>query len=322
MKKNIHIVIILLIITGISIQGCFTKKRRGAAFPDYITRNEDYYVTRIGSVPKIDETAYRLSVTGLVKEPRTFPLEELRKLDTVEVTLTVECIGNAPDGPLLSTATWKGFRLYDLLVSLGLDERATGVQYHAADGYFASHTLKQIRKNGVIGALYMNGTVIPQKHGFPLRILNPGYHGVKQPAWVTQIKVLDRPVKDYWEERGWDCSPPMAIDSTIFFPEDGVQVKAGKPLDLGGAAFGGTRVKKVEITTDRGKTWRDAHIVKSMDANNVWVFWKAPITFPKPGEYTVNVRATDMRGRAQQEDDPDKYDGVNDWPVLRLEVTE
>jgi hypothetical protein len=322
MKRYIHLFIILIFITGISIQGCFTKKRRIATYPEYITPNKDYYVTRIGSVPKIDETAYRLSVTGLVKKPRSFTLEELRKLDMVEVTLTVECIGNAPDGPLLSTATWKGFRLYDLLVSLGLDKRATGVQYHAADGYFASHTLKQIKENKVIGALYMNGEVIPPKHGFPLRFLNPGYHGVKQPAWVTQIKVLDKPVKDYWEERGWDCSPPMAIDSTIFFPEDGVQVKAGKPLALGGSAFGGTRVKKVEITTDGGKTWRDAQIVKSMDANNVWVFWKATITFPKPGEYTINVRATDIRGRTQQEDDPDKYDGVNDWPVLRVEVTE
>ncbi len=304
------------------MSGCATQRNRAEGYPDFITSNEDYYITRIGSVPDIAESSYRLTVTGLVKMPRTFTLEELRRLDLIEFPLTVECIGNSPKGPLLSTAIWKGFRLYDLLVSLGLDDNTTGVQYRAADGYYASHTLEQIKTNGVIGALYMNGEVIPPNHGFPLRFLNPGFYGVKQPAWVTEVKVIDRPIKDYWEDRGWDCSPPMSIDATIFFPGDGVRVKAGEPLEVGGAAFGGTRVAKVEVTMDRGKTWHDAEIVKSMDVDNVWVFWKATLVFPETGKFTVNVRASDIHGNVQQEDDPDRYDGTNDWPVLKVRVIE
>jgi hypothetical protein len=312
--------LLLLWITLVS--GCVTQSNRVEHYPDFITTNEDYYITRIGSVPDIDESSYRLIITGLVKTPRTFTIEELRKLDMVEFPLTVECIGNSPEGPLLSTAIWKGFRLYDLLVSLGLDDNATGVQYRAADGYYASHTLEQIKTNGIIGALYMNGEVIPPNHGFPLRFLNPGYYGVKQPAWVTEVEVIDRPIKDYWEDRGWDCSPPMAIDTTIYFPRDGVRVKAGEPLEVGGAAFGGTRVTSVEVTMDGGKTWQDAEIVKSVDVDNVWVFWKATLIFPEVGKITVNVRASDILGNVQQEDDPDRYDGANDWPVLNVWVKE
>ena len=318
----VRVFLIMLVLTGLFlVSGCKSKNRLDD-FPDYVTTNKDYYITRIGSVPKIDESTYRLTISGLVDTPMSYTLDELRALDLIELPLTVECIGNAPEGPLLSTAVWKGFRLYDLLVSLGLDETATGVQYRAADGYYASHTLEQIRDNGIVGALYMNGEVIPSEHGFPLRFLNPGYHGVKQPAWVTELEVIDRPIKDYWEDRGWDCSPPMAIDSTIFFPDDGVRVAAGEPLTVGGAAFGGTRVTRVEVTTDQGQTWQDAEIVQDMDSENVWVFWQAELTFAEPGKYIVNVRATDIAGNVQQEDDPDKYNGANDWPMLEVQVTQ
>ncbi|MFH1311992.1 MAG: molybdopterin-dependent oxidoreductase [Candidatus Eisenbacteria bacterium] len=273
-------------------------------------------------MPQLDEENYELAAKGAIGMPRSFTLDELRSLEMVEIPLTVECIGNSPKGPLLSTAVWKGFRLSDLLDSLGLDEGATGVVYRSADGYYASHTLQQIRDNGVIGALYMNGENIPLKHGFPLRFLNPGYYGVKQPGWVTELEIIDRPIKDYWEDRGWDCSPPMAVDATAFFPEDGADLKVSDSLEVGGTAFGGTRIVKVEATIDGGLTWQDAEITRNMDADNVWVFWSARIKFPGPGKFKVNIRATDIHGNQQQEDDPDKYDGTNDWPVLSLDITE
>ncbi len=164
MRAYLRILMTFVILSGIFlVSECGTKKNRLGYYPDFITSNEDYYITWIGSVPEIDENSYMLTVKGLVKNPRTFTLEELRKLPLVGLPLTVECIGNRANGSLLSTAVWKGFRLYDLLDSLGLDDNATGVQYRAPDGYYASHTLEQIKTNGVIGALYMNGVVIPPK---------------------------------------------------------------------------------------------------------------------------------------------------------------
>jgi DMSO/TMAO reductase YedYZ molybdopterin-dependent catalytic subunit len=313
----------LIVVTAIIATAIFFaagSKADNDKFPAFITSNEDYYTTRIGKIPDIDSETYRLEIKGLVDTQISYTLDELYAMPMEELPLTVECIGNSPSGALVSTAVWKGIRLYELLKKLGVQEMATGVRYEAADGYYASHTMEQIKTNRVLLALYMNGIPIPPKHGFPVRVLNPGYYGVKQPAWVTSIEVIDRPMKDYWEDRGWDCSPPMYVDSVVFFPEKRVTVRKGETLRVGGAAFGGIRVKRVEITKDRGKTWEDVQIVKKVDADNVWVFWETSVTFRRSGNYTVNVRATDIEGNTQQETDPERYDGNNDWPVLHVRV--
>jgi DMSO/TMAO reductase YedYZ molybdopterin-dependent catalytic subunit len=317
MKKTILILSVLFLVFN---SFCIDETDISTDFPPFITPNDDYYITRIDGIPKIDGDTYSLEVKGLVKNPAKFNLDELYSLPMKELPLTVECIGNSPNGPLLSTAVWKGFLLYDFLEKLGLDERAASVRYEGADGYFASHTLAQIKNNGVLVALYMNGVPIPPMHGYPVRILNPGYHGVKQPAWIVSMEVLDEVDKDYWEVRGWDCSPPMAVDSTIFFPKKKTTAKVNQPLVMGGAAYGGTRIAKVEITTDKGKSWKEANIVKKMDADNVWIFWEAELIFPKKGKFTVNVRSTDIHGNVQQETDPDRYNGSNDWPVRKVNI--
>ncbi len=291
-----------------------------ADFPDFYTKNEDYFVTRIGVVPSIDRNTYRLEITGLVDNPTSFTLDELQDLDLIDLPLTIECIGNGQNGKLVGTAIWRGFLLIDLLESLGLSENATGVKYLAADGYYASHTMEQIRENDVLGALYMNGVEIPPVQGFPLRILNPGYYGIKQPAWVTSIEVIDRPLEDYWEDRGWDTSPPIEIDSKIFFPESTTSLGLGQDLRVGGSAFGGTRVKLVEYTTDDGATWTNATIVQQIDADNVWVFWEINIDFSRVGQYVLQIRATDMNGNPQTKTDSSYLDGTSSWPMLVINV--
>jgi DMSO/TMAO reductase YedYZ molybdopterin-dependent catalytic subunit len=310
----------LLVVIALGACGLRASVNDETGFPDFITSNRDYYVTRIDGIPEVDPSTYRLTVSGLVETPMSLTLDDLYAMGLQEMPLTVECIGNFKDGARVSTAVWKGFPLADLLDSAGASPDATGVRYQAADGYYASHTMEQIRENGVMVALYMNGEPIPPLHGFPVRILNPGYFGVKQPAWVTQIEVIDRPVTDYWEDKGWDCSPPMDIDSKIFTPGTRASVAAMEPLRITGAAFGGTRVAKVELTTDGGRSWSEARIVRRLGADNVWVFWEAELQFPRSGSYVVNVRATDIHGTSQIEDDPNRYDGRNDWQVIRVRV--
>jgi len=296
------------------------RGQEAGPFPPFITPNADYFITRIGVQPRIRAADYRLEVKGLVKAPRKFTLAELAALPMQERTLTVECIGNGAGESLVSTAVWKGVPLYDLLMSLGLSGSATGVRYECADQYYASHTMDQIRKNGVLAALFMNGEPIPPVHGFPLRIVNPGYYGVKQPAWVLSIEAIGKPMKDYWEDSGWDCSPPIAVDSKFFFPKSPAAVKAGRPLEIGGAAFGGTRVARVELTFDQGKTWKEAPIVKRLDADHVWVFWETTLAFPAAGDYLVRARATDASGHSQPENDPNPWDGTDEWPTLKVSV--
>jgi DMSO/TMAO reductase YedYZ molybdopterin-dependent catalytic subunit len=216
---------------------------------------------------------------------------------------------------------WKGFNVFNLLQTLGIAESATGVRYLAADDYYASHTLDQLRNNGVIGALYMNGVEIPPVQGFPLRILNPGYYGAKQPAWLLGIELIDRPLEDYWDDRGWDTSPPMEIDSKIFFPAGIVApISVNQNLEVGGCAFGGTRVKLVEYTVDDGSTWNDAMIVQQIDADNVWVFWKLDVSFSEAGQMTLQIRATDINDNQQIRTDNSYNNGTSSWPQLTITV--
>ena len=97
-------------------------------------------------------------------------------------------------------------------------------------------------------------------------------------------------------------------------------MQIGVPLEIGGAAFGGTRIAAVEITTDGGNTWKESDIVQSMDADNVWVFWKTVVVFRKPGTYTVHSRATDIHGNVQPENDRDSLNGTNSWPSITVQA--
>ena len=314
------LIIILVIGLIIGVSFLFSNNSGYNGYPDFITKNEGYFVTRIGTVPTIDSNTYRLKVWGQIDNPKDFTLTELQGLNLTERTLTTECIGNQPKGRLLSTAVWRGFLIYEFIEALGLKGNATGVRYKAADGYYASHTLDQLRNNGTLGALYMNGKTLPSAQGFPLRVVNPGSFGAKQPAWVIEIEVIDRPLEDFWDDRGWDTSPPMDVDSTIFFPNNYVEVNVGIPLEIGGAAFGGTRIVKIEFTINEGIDWNQANITKSIDADHVWVFWKVLVSFNASGTFYLYSKATDINNNTQPMNDPTTYDGTNSWPRLIITV--
>lgn len=311
------VVVVLLISSNLWLT---PQSNDTSEFPDFYTKNEDYFVTRIRDIPSINRDTYQLQIKGLIENPTSYSLDELQTLDLVEIPLTTECIGNAINGDLVATAVWKGFILFDLLETLGVAENATGVRYLAADGYYASHTLDQLLNNGVLGALYMNGVEIPPVQGFPLRIVIPGGYGAKQPAWVTEIEVIDRPLEDYWDDRGWDTAPPMEIDSKIFFPDSSTTISVNQVFEVGGCAYGGTRVAKVEYTTDDGSTWSNATIVQQIDADNVWVFWAFNISFSDSGQYSIQIRATDIYGNQQKETEDAYFDGINSWPLLAINV--
>ena len=318
-------------IVGILIIGLFigsftflignTNSNEVIGFPDFYTKTEDYFVTRIGDIPEIDEHSYKLEITGCVDNPTNYSLSELRALPLIEFPLTIECIGNYYLDSLISTANWTGFSVYDLLNSLGIMSNATGVKYYAADGYYATHTLVQLMNNSVIGALYINDQTLPPVQGFPLRIINPGYYGAKQPAWVVGIEVIDMPLSDYWDDRGWDTSPPMDVDSKIFFPGSLTSVRSGNWVLIGGAAYGGTRITKVEYTLNLGLDWHQAEIVKSVDFDHVWVFWQINFTTSGDGMKALHVRATDIYNRTQPKTDSQRNDGDNSWPYIVIDMT-
>ena len=317
----IAIITFSLIIGLITILNSSGDSNRLGNFPNFYTKTEDYYITRIGDIPVIDEHSYKLEITGCVENPTNFSLSELRALPLIEFPLTIECIGNPSLGSLLSTANWTGFGIYDLLNSLGIKSNATGVKYYAADGYYATHTMEQLMNNSVIGALFINNQTLPPVQGFPLRIINPSFFGAKQPAWVIGIEVIDMPLSDYWDDRGWDTSPPMDVDSKIFFPDGFASVRSGNSILIGGAAYGGTRIAKVEYTINSGLDWQQAEIIKSVDFDHVWVFWLINLTTSGDGMIALHVKATDIYNRTQPKTDTQRNNGDNGWPYLFIEMT-
>ena len=110
------------------------------------------------------------------------------------------------------------------------------------------------------------------------------------------------------------------MNSTIFFPHDHVRVKVGVPFEIGGAAFGGTRISKVEFTINGGTNWNQLNITESIDADHVWIFWKVLITFNTSGTFFFFSKATDIYNNTQPMIDQQTFDGTNSWPMLIINV--
>ncbi len=291
-----------------------------ASFPPFFTANDEFFELHIGPVPAIPPETFSLTVGGLVDQPGSFTLAQLQALPAVEIPLTVECIGNAAGGQAVDTARWSGFLLADLLAEVGVQPGAAAVRFLAEDGYHSSVTLDQAVGGDVIGVLTMNGEPLPPNHGAPLRFVLPGYYGVKHPGWVTTVEVVDAIPLDYWDIYGWDCSPPMDVDSRFFFPATGAPLPAGEPFEVGGAAWSAGRIAAVEVSPDDGQTWVDAAIVEQIDADGVWVFWSAQLTIDEIGTADLRARATDGWGNVQPDSDPTYLDGTNGWPTRHVEI--
>jgi DMSO/TMAO reductase YedYZ molybdopterin-dependent catalytic subunit len=294
-------------------------------FPPFITPVEDYFSLQITGNHQIDAEGYELKISGGVDNPASFSLEDLRNLEMKERTLTVECIHNVPNGQLLGTATWKGFDVYSLLEGLGIRDGVKFVKYLCSDGYFTYNTLEELRNGEVLGALYMNGEPIPEKFGFPLRILFPGYYGVRQPGWVVEMELLSEGTMDFWGEtqfETWKTDSAMAVDSKIFLPGNRDTLFVGEEITIGGAAYGSRRISAVQVTLDGGMTWIPAVVKRSMDQDFVWVFWEAKYTPVSEGFLSIRARATGSDGMVQPREDHTYLDGTNAWPQVTVYVKE
>ena len=142
-------------------------------------------------------------------------------------------------------------------------------------------------------------------------------YGMKQPKWLTGIEVSTqeyRSTKGYWEQQGWSQDAYVKVNSAFR-----VETKEGAELALGGWAFAGNRgISKVEFSHDGGKTWLPAAVKEAL-GENTWQFWSATWTPPKPGDYTIQVRATDGKGVLQPaEPKPTLPDGGQGYHTVKV----
>src|SRR4051812_14308973 len=169
-----------------------------------ITPNELFYcVTKNVVDPKVDANLWRLEVTGLVKTRQTYQLDRLKSLPAVEQETTLMCISNGLDAGLMSNAKWKGVPMSALLNMATPLAGAAKIRLHGVDNYTDTFPLEKAMDPTTLVVYEMNGQTLPDRHGFPARVIVPGYFGEKHVKWITRIEVADESAVGFYEKQGW-----------------------------------------------------------------------------------------------------------------------
>src|SRR6202158_5497066 len=253
-----------------------------------------------GQDPVVDAQGWSLSVGGAVDKPLKLSLADLRALPSSTEYVTMECISNNVGGGLMSTGSFTGVRLSDLVAMASPRANGTWAAFKARDGYAESLPMSLIQGAPELLVAYdLDGAPLPAAHGYPARILLPGHYGMKGPKWLDSIDLVDHESGGYWEMQGWDHNAVVKTTARFDVPRDGDIVKLGT-ISLSGVAFAGTRgVSKVEYSTDGGRSWAVADF-KSPLSSLTWVLWSAAWTPGNEGSYKLQIRATDANGLVQE----------------------
>ncbi|MGF1592549.1 MAG: sulfite oxidase [Kiloniellaceae bacterium] len=309
---------------------------------DDVTPANLHFVRNNGAMPTpIDKAAWRLKIDGEVNEELELSYDQLTNdFDQVTLRLQLECGGNGRAGfnppprgnqwtiGAIGNAEWTGVRLRDVLRRAGLKPSAVYTGHYSYDEHLSGEAGRSsISRGGPIDkmmdphtlvALKMNGEDIPAGHGFPARIVAPGWPGSVSQKWLTRVWVRDKehdgpgmtglsyrmpryPVEPGAEVPHEDMMVmnSMVVKSVISFPQAGVEVAAGRPFEVRGQAWAGDDyVTGMEVSIDFGATWQTAEVMPAPNRYS-WQRWRAQIIPPQAGYYEVWARATDNRGRSQ-----------------------
>jgi DMSO/TMAO reductase YedYZ molybdopterin-dependent catalytic subunit len=282
-----------------------------------------YYVSKnIGADPNIDGQAWRLAVGGLADKPLKLSLGELRALPKTTELVTLQCISNDVGGLLMSTGSFGGVKLSELLTQASPQPSASWVGFKARDGYSESLPMSLVAGAPEILVAYeLNGAPLPISHGYPARILIPGHYGMKGPKWLESIELVNHEAGGYWEQQGWDHNAVVKTTARFDVPHKGEIIKRGT-IALAGVAFAGIRgISKVEYSVDNGARWSEATFDPPLSPLT-WVIWRASWTPSSEGSYTLKVRATDGTGKLQDKTDAGSYpSGASGYHTIQVSVS-
>ena len=287
-----------------------------------VTPNPDFYrIDTALTVPSIDPDTWALKVTGMVDREIELSFADLLAKPLLERHVTIACVSNEVGGDLIGNARWLGWPVRELLALAGPQPGADMVLSRSTDGWTAGTPLEVLTDNrDALLAVGMNGEPLPLEHGFPVRLVVPGLYGyVSATKWVTELKVT-RFADDvaYWTPRGWSERGPIKTSSRIDVPRDGRPVKRGTVM-FGGVAWAQhTGIGTVELRVNRGP-WQQAELAEGISLDT-WYQWKLGVELTE-GQYEVQVRATDLAGRVQDEQRrPVAPDGATGFHTIRVDV--
>ena len=302
-----------------------------------------YEVTPLGlhyllvhyDIPAIDPRAWRLRVGGLVGRRGELDLAALRSLPARTVRVTMECAGNGrarlQPRPIsqpwlveaVGTADWTGVPLREVLDRVGVDPSAVEVVFTGADhgvergveqDYQRSMSVDEAFGEDVLLAYEMNGVALPPQHGFPLRLVVPGWYGMAHVKWLVGIDLVDRPFSGFQqdvayrfrqrpEEPGEPVTRigPRALIIPPGFPDfmSRRRIVRPGPVPLAGRAWcGRAPVARVEVSVDDGGTWTATDLDPPGEHRWAWRGWHHT-WLAEPGQYVITARATTDDGQTQ-----------------------
>ncbi|HEY2966641.1 MAG TPA: sulfite oxidase [Actinomycetota bacterium] len=306
-------------------------------------------------VPEADEATWTLSVGGLVRHPLELSVTELTNRPSVTMPVTMECAGNGrarlSPRPIsqpwlteaIGTAEWTGTPLRPILEEAGIEEGAVELVFRGADhgiqggveqDYERSLSIGDAMGDEVILAYAMNGAPLPPQHGFPLRLVVPGWYGMTSVKWLTAIEAVSEPFRGFQMEsyrvrqRPGDEGEPvtrMSPRSLLIppgFPDFLTRrrfVDVGRHVLRGRAWSGWGAIARVEVSSDGGATWADA-VVGEAASPYAWVPWTFSWHAAGPGSFDLCCRATDAAGNQQPHEPSWNLGGFWNNAVQRVPV--
>jgi DMSO/TMAO reductase YedYZ molybdopterin-dependent catalytic subunit len=313
-----------------------------------------HYVLTHFDIPFIDAEHWHLQIGGAVQRSLELSLRALLRAPSITIPVTLECAGNGRSllrpRPLsqpwmlegVGTAVWTGVPLAYLLTQAGVEDDAVEVLFSGADAGIQGGVAQQFARSlpisealrpDVVLAYRMNGADLPPQHGYPLRLVVPGWYGMASVKWLSSIKVLSKPYKGYQQAVAYryqqDADDPgtpvtwMKVRSLMvppgvpdFFTRSRV-VPPGPVMLTGRAWSGQGAVVRVDVGID-GK-WAPAHL-EHPAAPFAWSAWAIPWV-ADPGDHELTCRATDSSGAVQPLEQVWNYQGMGNNVVQRIKVS-
>src|SRR5262245_19894092 len=306
-----------------------------ALLDQYLTPVESFYVRSHMATPAIGGGSWRRAIDGDVATPAQISLDDLRRLPPVSVVTTLECAGNGRaffDPPVagiqwrrgaVGTARWTGVPLSQVLKRAGIRPAAAHVWASGADRPFGSQPpfvrslpLAKALDEHTLVAYAMNDRPLPREHGFPARLVVPGWEGAYSVKWLSRLTAAPAVSDSFWVASAYRypvrrvapgaAVPPeqtaplagLAVKSVITRPVEGAVVAPGR-VEVGGFAWAGDQaITRVDVSTDGGATWRQARLTGPRD-RYAWRRFEYAFTAAQPEARAILSRATDAAGNTQ-----------------------
>ena len=293
-----------------------------AGLSAFITDNDSFYRVDTALVlPQVRPDTWTLRIHGMVDKPIELSFADLLHQPLHEHDMTVSCVSDPVGGPYVGNARWIGASLPDLLRSAGVQKGADQLLARSVDGMTIGTPISSVLdgRNGLI-AVAMNGEPLPIAHGFPARMLVPGFYGYASACkWVTDLYVTTFAASTaYWVRRGYARVGTMKTQSRIDVPKPFARVPAG-PVTVAGIAWAtGRGISQVQVRVDQGD-WHTARLAAqdSPDTWRQWTYdWQAT-----PGNHSLQVRAADSTGQYQAGTRANPYpNGASGWESVVVTV--